>query len=393
MNVLFLSWAYPKKNTPYLGIWAHQQALALQTQGVEVEVVNSVPYVPSIAGALSPKLRDYSLIPAQEHYDGVKVHHPKFLRTKPNSLIDKLMFRLIGAQSTLTSRALARALEMRRFHVVHAHNLFPDGAVAYRLFRKYGIPYVLTLHDVDRFNSFPDRGTARALAEAIVAHAKKVLVVSTRVQRNMSSQVPKQRLEVLYNTYWTEAKAAVKQRQNKIVTIASLIDRKGVHYLLRAFRRVVDKHGKYELVIIGNGREMSALSKLADELGIADKVTFTGTLEHAKAMDKLSEASIFCLPSWDEAFGVAYAEAMSFGIPVVGCKGEGIADIVTSGLNGMLVEPRNEEQLAEALFELIEQPAMAERIGLRGREAVQQLQPDVFAARLVDIYEDALCRA
>lgn len=396
MKVLFLSWAYPKKNTPYLGIWAHQQALALRETGVEVDVVSSVPYVPQAAGALSEKIRRYSDIPDQERVDGITVYHPKFLRAMPNSVLDKLMFRLMGWQTRRLAERLERQVEVGRYEVLHAHNLFPDGAMAYRLHRKYGIPYVLTLHDVDRFNSFADKGGQRALSEAILTHARKVLVVSRRVGSRMDAHIPDGKMQLLYNTFWTKEHPEAaegpcdRDKRKRIITIASLISRKGVFELLRAFRAVAERHPDYELLMVGQGKELPKLKRLAEELRIEGKVAFTGALPHEETMKELSRSAVFCLPSWDEAFGVVYAEAMSFGIPVIGCKDEGIADVVTHGDNGLLVESRNIGELEKALLYLIENPEEAGRIGRKGRECVRELRPDAFGRRLAGIYREVV---
>lgn len=391
MKVLFLSWAYPKTSTPYLGIWAHQQALALRNGGIDVDVVNSVPYVPQAAGILSGKMRKYSEIPDMEKLDGITVYHPKFFRVSPGSVLDEFLFRLLGVQSRLLAMRLSRKVDVSRYQVLHAHNLFPDGAIAYRLHLKYGIPYVLTLHDVDRFHSFPKTKTHRALGASILGHASKVLVVSSRVERNIAGHVPgDDTVQLLYNTYFTRVDHEPAAKRKRIVTIASLIKRKGVHELLKAFRGVVRRHPEFELVMIGQGGELAPLTKAAEELGIADRVTFTGALPHDEAMKELAASEVFCLASWDEAFGVAYAEAMSFGIPVIGCQGEGIADVVTDRVDGLLVESRNVEQLERALLHLVEHPEEAERIGRNGRERIRDLRPESFRRRLKGIYEEIL---
>ncbi|WP_123041893.1 glycosyltransferase [Cohnella candidum] len=393
MKVLFLSWAYPKESSPYLGIWAHQQALALRNGGVDVEVVNSVPFIPRAAGFLSGKIKKYSEIPSVEKLDGVTVYHPKFIRVSPNSALDEFLFRLMGIQTKLLARRLRRQIDVGRYQVLHAHNIFPDGAIAYRLHRKYGIPYVLTLHDVDRFHSYPKEGPHRELGSAILSHASKVLAVSNRVKSNIREHVPNGRsVELLYNTFWTQDHLSDtgSGKRKRIVTLASLIKRKGVHELLRAFREVLGRYPDYELMMIGQGSELGPLKKAAEELGVAGSVTFTGAMPHADAMKELARSSIFCLASWDEAFGVAYAEAMSYGLPVIGCRGEGIADVVTDGVDGLLVEPRNAEELARALFRLIEHPEEAERIGSNGRERIRELRPEAFGRKLAGIYEEIL---
>ncbi|WP_147304142.1 glycosyltransferase [Cohnella lupini] len=391
MKILFLSWAYPKGNTPYLGIWAHQQALALTALGAEVEVVSTVPFIPKVAGRISAKIKKYSQIPKRETLDGVTVYHPKFLRAVPGSMLDRLLFQVTGWQSRMVISNLEKALEIREFQVIHAHNLFPDGATAYLLSQKYGIPYVITLHDVDKYNSIADKGMLKALSRHILGHAKKVFGVSSRVKNHILSQVPEQRIDLLYNTFWTDNDHGRKTgKSKKIVTIASLIERKGIEYLIRAFHKVALCDEEYELVVIGNGYEWDKLTRLAARLGLQSRVKFEGILSHLEAMEQLSDASIFCLPSWDEAFGVVYAEAMSYGIPVIGCKGEGIGDLVSHRSNGMLVEPRSVEELADALSYLMINAAEAERIGERGRESIKELRPGLFGERLLKQYREIL---
>jgi teichuronic acid biosynthesis glycosyltransferase TuaC len=392
VKILFLSWAYPKLNTPYLGIWAHQQALALTALGVDVEVVNAVPYIPKVAGRISAKIKKYTQIPKHELLDGVKVYHPKFLRAVPGSIMDRALFQVTGLQSRMIISALERMLNIREFQIIHAHNLFPDGATAYLLSRKYRIPYVITLHDVDQYNSVADTGLLKTFSRQILRHAKKVFGVSNRVRSNILSQVPEQNVDLLYNTFWTkDHKDQETLRANKkIVTIASLIERKGIAILIHAFHQVAHGNDDYELVIIGNGYELDKLTKLTEQYNLQGRISFKGILNHHEAMEELSTASIFCLPSWEEAFGVVYAEAMSYGIPVIGCKGEGIGDLVTHLVNGMLVQPRSIEDLANALKYLMENTLEAITIGSKGKESIKALHPGVFGEKLVKQYEEVL---
>ncbi|QGQ94367.1 glycosyltransferase family 4 protein [Paenibacillus psychroresistens] len=392
MKILFLSWAYPKSNTPYLGIWAHQQALALKDKGVEVDVVNIVPYAPKFAGFISEKIKKYAHIEKQERYEGILVQHPRFFRAKPNSYLDKILSRFFWFQSKRIAVDLESEVDISTFSLIHAHNLFPDGAIAYLLHKKFNIPYVITLHDVDQYNSCPEKGFQRKLSLRILEKAKKVLVVSKRVKNNIETHVNNNQLQLFYNTYWTYArkKERTNNHSNKIITIASLIERKGVHIILQAFKRIWDTHPDYELIIIGNGSQLLPLMKLAKELNIDKHVTFTGVLEHQEAMAWLTQATIFCLPSWDEAFGVVYAEAMSYGIPIIGCKGEGIEDLVTNQVNGMLVEAESVDELEKALKFLIEHSDKAKQIGQSGRESIKELGPDLFGDRLKQLYQEII---
>jgi glycosyltransferase involved in cell wall biosynthesis len=86
---------------------------------------------------------------------------------------------------------------------------------------------------------------------------------------------------------------------------------------------------------------MGRLRRLATELGIADRVRFTGAYPHGDLPALMRGSDLFVLPSWDEAFGIVYLEAMASGVPVIAASDGGATDIVTEGADGWLVVPRD----------------------------------------------------
>ena len=95
-----------------------------------------------------------------------------------------------------------------------------------------------------------------------------------------------------------------------------------------------------------------------------------GRLSHKEVMKYIAEADIFSLPSWNEAFGVVYIEAMAHGKPVIGCQGEGIEDFVEHGKTGLLVKPKDVDSLAKAMDYLLSNPDEARPMGKRARKLV-----------------------
>lgn len=130
-----------------------------------------------------------------------------------------------------------------------------------------------------------------------------------------------------------------------ILSVSYLISRKGIDYNLKAFARLVDKYTNLKYLIIGDGSEKSHLIGLASKLGIDKKIKFLGRISHKDVMKYMAKADIFSLPSWNEAFGVVYIEAMAQGKPVIGCQGEGIEDFVEHGQMGLLVKPKDVDSL------------------------------------------------
>jgi glycosyltransferase involved in cell wall biosynthesis len=145
------------------------------------------------------------------------------------------------------------------------------------------------------------------------------------------------------------------------------------------------------LEIIGTGPERENLATLAHELGVVDRIAFLGRRSRQQVADALRHCSVFALPSRYEGLGCVYLEAMAAEKPVIACYGQGITEIVQNGGNSFLVEPDNAEQIAAALFKLLENSSVRERMGAAGRRTVLQgLTMQHQARRLVEVYEDCL---
>ena len=149
----------------------------------------------------------------------------------------------------------------------------------------------------------------------------------------------------------------------RIVTVGSLIARKRHGDVLRALWLLREEHPALEWIVVGDGPERGAVERLAQELGLGDRVRFTGPLAHEEAVAQ-ARRGVFVLPSVDEAFGVAYVEAMAGGVPAIGCRGEdGPEEIAAAGDGIRLVPPAEPEALAAEL----DDAAGARRLAPRAR--------------------------
>ena len=143
-------------------------------------------------------------------------------------------------------------------------------------------------------------------------------------------------------------------------------------------------------IIVGDGAE-NKLQKLAKELGVYERVEFTGVLSHDYVLKYMKEADIFSLPSWNEAFGIVYIEAMACGKPVIGCEGEGLEDFVRNFETGLLVKPKEVNGLAKAMDFLLSNPGKAREIGERGRKLVlDNYTWEKNAEKTIRVYQEVL---
>jgi glycosyltransferase involved in cell wall biosynthesis len=163
--------------------------------------------------------------------------------------------------------------------------------------------------------------------------------------------------------------------------IGSLIERKRVDVLLRAFAIVRDKSPIARLVAVGGGALESSSKKLASELQLDDVVHFTGlTVQYP--FELLKHSDILVSASESESFGLVFAEAMSFGLPIVACKVGGIPEVVVDGETGLLVEANDPKAFAAALLTLLEDRQMRAQMGEAGLKRVKgtfQLQETIEA--------------
>jgi phosphatidylinositol alpha-mannosyltransferase len=122
------------------------------------------------------------------------------------------------------------------------------------------------------------------------------------------------------------------------------------------------------------------------ERGIRD-VVFTGHIPYNELPRYYRTAHIFCAPATGkESFGIVLIEAMAAGKPIVASRIEGYTSVVTHGFQGLLVPPKDETALADALALLIQNPELREEMGARGKEAVEEYRWERIAQRVMDYY-------
>jgi len=124
------------------------------------------------------------------------------------------------------------------------------------------------------------------------------------------------------------------------------------------------------LDIVGRGPEQSRLQVLAQQLGIGNRVRFLGIQPRQQVAAAMRRCTVFALPSRYEGLGCVYLEAMSAGKPVIGCRGQGVGEIIRHGSNGFLVGPENERELALALTMLLRDEPRRRNLGAAARDTI-----------------------
>jgi glycosyltransferase involved in cell wall biosynthesis len=158
-----------------------------------------------------------------------------------------------------------------------------------------------------------------------------------------------------------------------ILLVGRLAPNKGIQELVRAAIALRDEFPNLKLRIIGKGDEklIAKLKALAINAGAHELLDFAGYVHKEELPNELSGAHVFAMPSYYEGGpGFAFLEAMACGVPVVGCSGSGVDEIVTSGVNGLLVPPKTISALESALRKMLKDKNLLAMMGANARQFV-----------------------
>jgi glycosyltransferase involved in cell wall biosynthesis len=186
------------------------------------------------------------------------------------------------------------------------------------------------------------------------------------------------------------AELAVAPSTPVVVTVCRLFEEKGVKSLILALDKVRTQVPSATLVVVGadpdpGQRHVGELRELVGQLGLDDFVTFTG--RRAVVEGLLAASDIFAMPSFEEPFGLVYAEAMAMKRPVVALDNGGTREVVVHGVNGLLSQPGDIDGLAANLALLIADPELRRRLGDAARRLVEQrFTTDRVAADVSAVY-------
>jgi len=306
--------------------------------------------------------------------------------------------------------------------IIHAHVAHPDGAAALSFGLKYNIPVVVTIHGQDFAYTLNRSRTCAKSVRTTLKGAAAVILVSQKLRSQYALETWAGQLEkyrIIYNgvdlqdvvkplelqgldlqgselqgTYSEQGlEQGLKTSRRRLLTVGFLRPDKGHAVVIKALPELIREFPDLEYRIVGDGSERAELIALTKELGLHSHVVFLGSLPHHEAMEEMAQCEVFILPSWNEAFGVVYLEAMAHGKPIIGTTGEGISEVLAQESVGKAVPPRDVLALTEAIREFLRNPSQAKVMGTRGKDLVsRQFTWEYNAQKTLKIYEEIMTR-
>ncbi|MBQ8859890.1 MAG: glycosyltransferase [Ruminococcus sp.] len=375
MKILYVSGMYPTPKFPQKGIFSHEQVKALKKRGVDIDVV--VPYT----------FYDREIESEYWDYEGVNIRYIKYFKipgTADFHRSGKALF-----------HSLNRNLDLESYDIYHADAALPVGQAVMYAAKKYNKKYIIHGHGLDVFLdvSYKDKKNCNKIVDAskeVYANADAFIGVSQKVVDNVL-----ERLDISGKTYVAYNGVDVENfypethenEKIQIISVGNLIPLKGHDYTLRALKVLNDKYpNKFCMKLLGRGYLEQNLKDLALELGLDDIVEFVGYIPYDKLASEVRKGDIFVLPSYYEALGCVYLEAMACGLPSVGCKNNGIDEIIEDGVDGFLIDVKNVDQIVESAEKLMDNNVRSEMAKKARAKVESNYTWDASAKVVEDIY-------
>jgi glycosyltransferase involved in cell wall biosynthesis len=298
--------------------------------------------------------------------------------------------RLARAAGALLLRKL---LETKRFDVVHAHD--PHGLTAAWLARAHRRAALVVHRRVVNPLSRSPAALARYRA------ARRIFAISRFVaDRVVAAGISPEQVAIIYDGVELPPASAVKERQQArqrwdvdgetlLGCVAQFVPGKNQEVLIRALPGVLKQIPNCRFLLVGDGPERAALEQLAQNLGVAPRVVFSGFIEDvAQAYEALD---LFLFPAVNEGLGTSLLMAMAHGLPVVAVASGGVPEVVEDGSNGLLIGQPRAEEFSDAIVRLLKNPTQASRLGQAARETIaRKFTADRMVKRTLEQYDELL---
>jgi phosphoheptose isomerase/glycosyltransferase involved in cell wall biosynthesis len=306
----------------------------------------------------------------------------------------------------------------QRYDIVHA-NFWMSGLAAVYLKRKLDLPFTITFHALGKvrraFLGENDTwGDERLELEQRVMEAADAIIATCPQERNDLLNlytVSPNKIRLVpcgFNNleFWPirkeKARSVIDFPQGEFIllNVGRLVERKGIDNIIHAIAYLSEHHGiRVKLAIVGGETdtpaaedtpEIGRLMNLAIALGVKDQVLFAGRRDRFALKCYYSAADVFVTTPWYEPFGITPLESMACGTPVIGSRVGGIQYTVSHQVTGLLVEPNNPEELADAILTLYRNPQLLKKYAEQASVQVGRFQWDKLAAAVLLVYEDVL---
>ncbi len=391
LKVLMFGWEFPPFKSGGLGTACYGLTKGLARNGCEVTFVMPVTpegakakFVKLIGAGNNVKLRRVdSLLSAYQTSEGYEEGYT-YIPTSLKRVYGKNLFAEVQRYAVLAKR-IAREEE---HDVIHAHDwmTYQAGINAKKASKK---PLVVHLHatEFDRTGGTPD-GRISHIEWQGLKEADRIIANSEYTKKNIIKhyRIPADKIDVVH---WGIDDVDVPQfdtplkKDNIVLFLGRVTLQKGPDYFIEVAKKVLEYEPDTKFVIVGDGDMLPRIINRAAELGITDKVIFTGALSGDDVHKAFKTADIYVMPSVSEPFGLVALESLKNGTPVIISKQSGVAEVLKHALK---VDFWDINEMTNKIVGVLRHSALKDDLREHGVHEVQKFNLDEPARKVMDIY-------
>ncbi|MEM9173561.1 MAG: glycosyltransferase family 4 protein [Pseudomonadota bacterium] len=288
----------------------------------------------------------------------------------------------------------------------YLHNLKPDVVHFHEThglaMNNLGLPMVFTLHGFDTENLMTERKKhwrvrrmAWGIAERKGLSRQQVMISIAPYVRDKVRPMTEARIFDICNAIHQDGfKVERHENPNRVFFAGWINPRKNAAGLIRAFKLVLDQCPDAVLELAGefsDAQYKAEVDATLAELNLGDSVQLLGRIPAPMVREKLSTAAMFVLPSFQENAPMVIAESMAAGVPVISSNLCGMPDMIDNGKTGLLIDPNNTRELADAMIRLLQSKEDRQRFSSAGKQsAIDAYHPEKVAAATIEVYQYAI---
>ena len=282
------------------------------------------------------------------------------------------------------------------YNVIHAHSLFSNGFIAYKLFKEYGVPYIVAVRDTDLNIFFGKMIHLRSLGIRIMHNAKKIIFLSSNYRNktikkyvpiDLQKEMIKKSLVIPkgIDPFWLNNKIKGKKKLNEntinILYAGRISKRKNIYTTVKACQILQSRGYKVKFTIVGKIEDQ----KEFDKINGYEFINYSNMQSKESLINFYRANDIFVMPSITETFGLVYAEAMSQGLPVIYTKGQGFDGQFDEGVVGYHVNCFDASNIADKVLEIIDN---YETISQNCKDLVDKFNWEDISNLYIKIYQE-----
>ncbi len=390
MKILVITPFFPAYPEDKHGKFIYDSVCALHDLGMEIKVLVTTPWKPKwlFPKSTTQKIQTHTFPSWLTIQQGYFLSLPRYL----------LFLLSIWSYAVFITPLIQRIISSWKCDVIHIHSEV-NTLTAVKIGKKLGIPVVTTIHGAET-NQRYWRASKKIIAHGL-AQVNRVILVGEAIKPFFTNLVKHAiHFQVVHNGFsapsaMQKKSAMAWETQLQLVSVSTLADEgKGIDVNLHALAKLRQLGiSQWQYKIVGDGCFRKELALLTKKLQLEDHVQFVGACDHHQVYHYLSQANIFCLPSYREAFGIAHLEAMACGLLVVGVQEQGPKAFITHQTTGILVKPNNVDDLTQWLQYIFTHREEMQKIAIDGKDnAWKNFTWQHHAQQLLLVYRDFIQR-